>query len=885
MSAASRPSTVPAQGERADAPASERILEWSRRFLAGAWGWVGCAAILAAVSCTMLGSGPLPAVAPEASAALESARLALREAEWAPDPGPARERARQELLRAAALAPDWVAPRRIFDELEREELRGPQRYADYLARLDDGARSAELLYLVGRWEGVSGLRRFEAARALEPGLAWVHHALSVDQQLRGNLARAAEWAQAAFELARDDYERSFFGRRRILLLDGLERGAQADALLENLLAAAPSGSVDRLELRVEKLRRAAGEFSRVPAERSFQDLLVLLREERLTPTELVLLVGAPRFSSGRSPMAQEHLLREALLSGPNRPWLEGLERELFGRGLALLLGSSREDPPSATARERRVAAFRAGRPREAVLTWHAELPRLASWGAGERPLAAPLVALLERASASAEEPAGMERSLPWIEACLDAGWVAEGQALIEWLLESSGADLGDADVVEVLWPHQRRASAARALLGEIDRLVGSLAGEADSWAAAPLAPAEEPDEPPDPLPKPASLDDVLDRLARLVELYGPGLGWDATADAEAIRESPLLSFSAVGRLTVPGERFHERDELLGAGSAGEPVPGVSEVLSRLGRMGLFGDAVGRPPDGTVLQRLWSGPSAGEHLGVPWSGTVIVCEGADADGARSRGLGEVAGAALHEGYWLDIEPERRRLERWRSLEDEVFAELGAAHVRRLCESNVVRIPAQLRGERGERARLLPVLGAGDRLRLAVIAERAAAGSSVELAELVEVTAIHEEGHLLDRTRFLPLGRNLGLAWGLMARAGLDALGFERRLEFRAQAVALACCPDPRLPLIQLLDSAEVDARRPTVHAAAYTQLLAEFLRALDRRIESGANDSAKGDFAPAVDREAYLVHQLHRLTPEEIRTVALSVAESFGLDRR
>jgi hypothetical protein len=381
------------------------------------------------------------------------------------------------------------------------------------------------------------------------------------------------------------------------------------------------------------------------------------------------------------------------------------------------------------------------------------------------------------------------------------------------------------------------------------------------------------------LPEPESLDDVLDRLARLVELYGPGLGWDVAADAEAIRDTPLLSFSAVGHLTVPGERFHERDELLGAGVAGEPVPGISEVLARLGRMGLFGDAVGRPPDGTVLQRLWSGSVSGEHLGVPWSGTVIVCEGADADGARSRGAGEVAGAALHEGYWIDIEPERRRLEHWRRLEAEQFSVLGADGSAQLCAANVLRIPLALRDQPGERARLLPVLEAGDRLRLALIAERAAHGEQVQLAELVEVTAIHEEGHLLDRTRFLPIGKNLGLAWGLLARAGLDALGFERRLEFRAQAVALACCPEPRLPLAQLLDSAEVDARQPTVHAAAYGQLLAEFLRALDRRLE------ADPEFAPGIDREAYLVHQLHRLEGAEIRAVAEDVARAFGLDRR
>lgn len=853
---------------RIDRPLRGKLLAWS-----------AYCALLALVSCAVLAGGPLPAVQPQASAALEEARVLLREAQWSSEPAVPRERARQALLRASALEPDWVAPRRLFDELERQDLRGPQRYADYLGRLAGGERSAELLYLLGRWEGVSGLRRFEAARALKPNLAWIKHALSVDGQLRGRLGQALDQARGAYDLARDAYERNFFGRRLVLLLDRLDRDAEGDALIADLLEAAEPGSVDQVELRVEQLRRESQQFARKPAERAFQDLLTLLGAERLTPTELRLLLGGPRFVNGRSGLAQEHLLREALLAGPNRPWLDGLEQELFERGIANRVSDALELPERQTAHEQRIAGFSTGQPRTAVLEWYDALPVVSSWGDGARPLAPALDALVERARSSASEPTDLPAVVQWAEACLSAGWVAESQALVEWALSELQDPLTSEVVVEDLWPLQRRASAARALLAEVDRLVGSLAGEADSWAATPLVPAEDGGALAEALPDPQNLDDVLDRLARLVELYGHGLGWDVAADAEAIRDTPLLSFSAFGRLTVPGERFHERDELLGAGVAGEPVPGISEVLGRLGRMGLFGDAVGRPPDGTVLQRLWTGPVSGEHLGVPWSGTVIVCEGADADGARSRGAGEVAGAALHEGYWVDIEPERRSLEHWRRLEAEQFSRLGVEGSARLCDANVLRIPRALRGEPGERARLLPVLDAGDRLRLALIAERAANGQQVQLAELIEVIAIHEEGHLLDRTRFLPIGKNLGLAWGLLARAGLDALGFERRLEFRAQAVALACCPEPRLPLIHLLDSAEVDARQPTVHAAAYSQLLAEFLRTLDGRIE------ADPEFAPAIDRDAYLVHQLHRLEGAEVRAVAEDVARAFGLDRR
>lgn len=831
---------------------------------------------------------PVAEVSDAAQASLSLARAALRVAESEVEPGKQREVARQALLRAAELAPDWIAPQRMFDELERGELRGSQRYAQRLQDVLEGSATASELYLLGRLEGLAGLARFESARALQPGLAWVHHAYSVDEQFRRRLDRATDHARDALSLARTSYARALFGRRLVLLLDRTDREQEASALLDQLLEDPQLGDVERIELRVEQCRRDVVRFDREINERGLQRLLDLLREERLTQSELLALFDGSFLVSGRSTASRVHLIREALLDGPNRSWLDDDPEAWFSASWSYDIGEKFSEPVRPSGRELRLDGFRAGQPAQAVLDWYERLPELTIDGERRRWLDPGLDHLVDLARAQRESARDAELSLDfesgltWIDLCLERGWIDEGSALIEFLIADSSDGLEGTGLTDELLTRKRRASAGQALLAEVDRLVGSLAGESKSWAATPLT-READSGQWTSLDEPDSLEEVLDRLARLVELYGEDLGWDAVADAEAVRASPLLGFGPFGRLTVPGERFHERDALLGVGKAGGSVPGLSEVLGRLGRMGLFGDAVGRAPDGTVLQLLHSGPFSGEHLGVPFSGTLLICEGADADGARSRGAGDVAGAALHEGYWIDIEPERRRLESWERLIAERFETLGLDGVRRLCEQSSLRIPIELQGRPGERARLLPVLGAGARLRLDLLAERRVErGPEAELiglAELVEVTSVHEEGHLLDRTRFLPLGRNLGLAWGLLARSGMSALGFERRLEFRAQAVALACSPEPRLPLAQLLDSAEVDSRQPTVHAAAYTQLLAEFLRHLDRSLES------RPDFAPDVDRESYLVHQLHRLSPAEIREVAEDVASSFGIDRQ
>ena len=73
-----------------------------------------------------------------------------------------------------------------------------------------------------------------------------------------------------------------------------------------------------------------------------------------------------------------------------------------------------------------------------------------------------------------------------------------------------------------------------------------------------------------------------------------------------------------------------------------------------------------------------------------------------------------------------------------------------------------------------ARWIAPLGEGRRIMLALLAERAHSSQPVErivpLDELLDVTARHEDGHLTDRTRFLPLSRQPLRALGLLFSAG-------------------------------------------------------------------------------------------------------------------
>ena len=165
-----------------------------------------------------------------------------------------------------------------------------------------------------------------------------------------------------------------------------------------------------------------------------------------------------------------------------------------------------------------------------------------------------------------------------------------------------------------------------------------------------------------------------------------------------------------------------------------------------------------------------------------------------------------------------------------------------------------------------------------MRLAVMLERGPGDGtlgSITLDDLVTVTGVHEEAHLCDRARFYPLGEHWGAVFRLLWDAGFSPLRVMQRLEYRAQLVAFCASPDPRIALVELLDAAQ-NGTNLTPHAAAYTRLLEHLVERLDIEIAGGAYPP--GTFDP----ERTLVHQLHRIDPEMLRSLGLRQAADEGL---
>jgi hypothetical protein len=148
----------------------------------------------------------------------------------------------------------------------------------------------------------------------------------------------------------------------------------------------------------------------------------------------------------------------------------------------------------------------------------------------------------------------------------------------------------------------------------------------------------------------------LDDLAGLLTALQPFFErYHGAPLPRALADSPRLHFGPFAAVVHPGPFYSAADEGAGLGRAGEPVPGLAAELARLGLFGIFGQAPGGGgPDGSLLRLVGGEALAGAHLGVPFAGWVAWCDGTELESRPGRAGASVSGAALHEGYWVDLE---------------------------------------------------------------------------------------------------------------------------------------------------------------------------------------------------------------------------------------
>ncbi|MEO1696192.1 MAG: hypothetical protein AAFU73_02775 [Planctomycetota bacterium] len=780
---------------------------------------------------------PAPPIGPSPSSRMLDAWSAARV------PGFERDEAAQAEALAAALearagAPGWPAPERFVDDWRhRPWLTLPERYGEHLERARAG--EADAAYLAGRLGGTAADARLGAARAQEPRLSWAHHGLAWRTFASGAPHRAVRGGQAAYTLARDPSERAQFAIALARYLDGAEERAPAENLLRLTLAAD-----DALALRGPERALVEAELARVELEsldpadvrRGAARALRLLGTVSLDVQErLRLLLGVRGSATALVSRAEVEL---ALLDA-RAAARTASEEESIERALELLDGGTTREGASGSAwRDRWVEAAGAGTLDVELTAWCQVLPdRLVAEDG--LPRRAALRALVLAARTDADGTAGELG-----EALLAAGWFAEARAL--------SASLGSDTLERRAAEGEAALAAVRALARRVDAqeaFVNSGAVDASGASSRERGRVD-------------SLRELEDEVARLTARVG---GTPA--------RSPLIRYGPLGEVIHPGPRFSAEDDRLGRGAEGEPVPGLAALFDALGRFALVGRGVGQGgPDATILRLVGVEEREGEHLGRPFSGTVFWCQGADVPGRYARRGAAISGAALHEGYYVDLGVVERDRAHWEDLAGRFSARAGA--VEAALGVRGARVPPELRTES------TPALGAADRMRLAVMRGADGALRVPGLDALGAVVAVHEEGHLCDRKQWYPL--SLGRALRLVSFAG--AHGFSSNaiaeaLEARAQLVALCCADDVRLAWIDLLDAAEAESSGGiTPHGSAYRSLLASILRRMDGELRFGAWDDA------GVDPERRLIDQLHRIEPELLRELAVREARSRGLAR-
>jgi tetratricopeptide (TPR) repeat protein len=214
-------------------------------------------------------------------------------------------------------------------------------------------------------------------------------------------------------------------------------------------------------------------------------------------------------------------------------------------------------------------------------------------------------------------------------------------------------------------------------------------------------------------------------------------------------------------------------------------------------------------------------------------------------------GNLGGASLADGVWLDADSARRTDHELRRGLARDPGLLAAARASPAPEARTVEGPYDLSDPACVGVRLL-----------ARYVERNPSNPWGTFGTL----RAHEFGHVYDIRRHLPLAQGLPATLSLFARAGFSTTRVEMGLEGRAQLAAVADAPDPDLALAEMVLPLPVHERVPEVHDGGYRDAVGLLIRHVRSR----------PDLYPRIDPALRVLPQLDRLTNDEIRGAARAV---------
>ncbi|MFI5404026.1 MAG: hypothetical protein ACHQ1G_13890, partial [Planctomycetota bacterium] len=277
---------------------------------------------------------------------------------------------------------------------------------------------------------------------------------------------------------------------------------------------------------------------------------------------------------------------------------------------------------------------------------------------------------------------------------------------------------------------------------------------------------------------------------------------------------------------------------------GSDEPLVRE-LAGMGLLLVIGQRSGGPPEAMLAQLVRREPRTRVRVRgtevdreVAWIGTRHL------SGYQEwAGGGDLAGLALQGIVLVDL----HAIARW--------------------EGEIARRRAQLAPRAGE---ILAERALDDRPATAIddpagVEDRLCLEGRVDLkGEVLK----HEEAHLVDAERHLPVLKHPLRNFELALRGGFSASEILALLERNAQLAAIAEGPAPRIALATCCAA----LGRGDPHGVGYSAIVEAFVEEIDAR---------PGRY-PEIDAACVIVQQLHRLSDAQIRAIARSIADAWGL---
>lgn len=317
---------------------------------------------------------------------------------------------------------------------------------------------------------------------------------------------------------------------------------------------------------------------------------------------------------------------------------------------------------------------------------------------------------------------------------------------------------------------------------------------------------------------------------------------------DIFENAPVMDYSPAGKLLDPRARN-------GTGPAA--------YFRKYNRFFLLGQKMGGPVEACLLDICNYMPDqkaliADSELNYDY----ILCENLRVPSLVEAEGGGIVGAALSSFIFINLDLIRQKVYSCARVHD-------AFETR---EAMLLDDPAPSARNDTELLDVRETWGVTRRLKyLSYKRNGSGANAAAYMAKRTQAVLCHELQHIADARRFLPIMHHLFWKLYRFAMLGFSPFKIEAWLEERAQMYALTCAEDPQAILSEITEYlGGAEFRSP--YRRGYTFIMEKFVAYIHDHQER----------FPNLDFSKNLLHQVHKLSCEEIRTVGTALAEEEGL---